>query len=129
MGEIDVRQYLEAILGEKEKQLLVRFEMLERVTNAVQEAAQEAITKAEVATQRHFDAINGLQGQLKDQQGTFVTRNELNLRMDALTDKVTILTASDNKGQGQTEGIKWLWGAITTLIGAVIGAVASIKFK
>ena len=41
------------------------------------QAAEKAVTKAELAAEKRFESVNEFRNQLKDQTGTFITRNEL----------------------------------------------------
>jgi uroporphyrinogen-III decarboxylase len=48
-----------------------------RYTDGQIAAQAQAVTKADAAMEKRLDGINEFRGQLKDQAGTFITRQEL----------------------------------------------------
>ena len=68
---------LEAVCNERERASKQRFKAQDRAVLAALAAAEKAVSKAEIAAEKRFDAVNEFRGQLKDQAATFVTRTEL----------------------------------------------------
>ena len=54
-----------------------RFRAQEQAVAFALQAAEKAVTKAELAAEKRFESVNEFRNQLKDQTGTFITRNEL----------------------------------------------------
>jgi hypothetical protein len=64
---------------------------LEAAEKAVQTAlvsAEKAVAKAEVAAEKRFESVNEFRAQLTDQATTFLTRNEVDVRLNALSEKL-----------------------------------------
>lgn len=57
--------------------------------NTAMSASEKAVAKAETSTDKRFEAVNEFRAQLSDQAGTFATRNDLDVRIGALTDKLS----------------------------------------
>lgn len=74
-----------AIIEVKNKQILdaytlandQRFRAQEQAVAFALQAAEKAVTKAELAAEKRFESVNEFRNQLKDQTGTFITRNEM----------------------------------------------------
>jgi hypothetical protein len=71
---------------------------LDRLVQVALQSSQEAITKAETATEKRFDAVNEFRATLSDQASTFATKEKvdgsveaLNTRMDGLERAVSRL--------------------------------------
>jgi len=54
-----------------------RFKAQEQAVAFALQAAEKAVTKAELAAEKRFESVHEFRNQLKDQTGTFITRNEL----------------------------------------------------
>ena len=54
-----------------------RFSAQEKAVQAALTAAHAATDKVAIATERRFESVNEFRGNLKDQQSSFVTRNEI----------------------------------------------------
>lgn len=54
-----------------------RFKAQEQAVAFALQASEKATTKADTANEKRFDGVNEFRSQLKDQAGTFLTRNEL----------------------------------------------------
>jgi len=80
----------------------------ERVDMALS-AADKAVTKAEAATEKRFDAVNEFRGAMDDQAKMMVSRAEYTVQHDAMSARVaemgTSLTTITSGAAGKTEGI------------------------
>ena len=65
-----------------------RFTDNDKAVNAAFLAQKEAITKAETATEKRFDAVNGVRDQLAYQQNTILPRAEAEVRFSGLAEKI-----------------------------------------
>jgi hypothetical protein len=64
---------------------------LEAAEKAVQTAlvsAEKAVAKAEVAAEKRFESVNEFRAQLTDQAATFLSRNEADVRINSLAEKL-----------------------------------------
>jgi hypothetical protein len=102
----------EMLFNERDRQYAQRFESQEKAVNAALVAAKEAVTKAEIASEKRFDAVNEFRGQLKDQQATLFTRAEADIRFRSLDEKIANLESRVASGSGALLGINWMWGAL-----------------
>jgi len=59
------------------------------VTTAMS-ASEKAVAKAETSTDKRFEAVNEFRAQLSDQAATFATRNDLDVRFQAMSDKMNL---------------------------------------
>ena len=95
------------------------------VRDALQ-AAEKAVTKAEVAAERRFEAVNEFRGQLSDQAGTFMPRSEADVRFGALTKDISELKKNSDESHGRGAGIDKVWAFLVAAILAAGGVVSII---
>lgn len=88
-------------------------------------AADRAVTKSEIATEKRFDSVNEFRGLVNDLIRTLMPRPEAELLIKGLSEKIDTLTVAAAASAGQRSGIKdgWLY-----LLGAVsiIGSFSAI---
>ena len=70
---VDLRAYLESIISERQRQYDVRFEAQEKAVQAALTAAKEAVTKAEIATEKRFDTTNEWRSAMSDRDRNYLT--------------------------------------------------------
>jgi len=83
--EVEHVKQMQALIEKKNEQLRAadtianeqRFRAQEQAVAFALQAAEKAVTKAELAAEKRFESVNEFRNQLKDQTGTFITRNEL----------------------------------------------------
>lgn len=106
-------------------------------------AADKAVSKAETATEKRFEAVNEFRGQLADQASTLVSRTEFITKSDALGEKLSDLTDRLNRSEGSEKGkermvdtrqqsnsnIIGIISVIAGVIGAVVGGIVSFIVK
>jgi hypothetical protein len=113
-------------------------------------SSTEAITRAEIATEKRFDSVNESRGQLKDQQATFITRSEMNALIGSVQNSVlqnkdqvalsmprseammnydrneTTIKGVDSRlkiletGSANLAGKMWMFGGIITIFNVVL---------
>jgi hypothetical protein len=115
-----------AILNERSLANNQRFEAQEKAVAAALAAAKEAVTKAEVAAEKRFDAVNEFRSTLKDQQATLMPRQEAVALLKALEEKVLANDARINQVVNRWEGASWLWGLILGGGGLAMGILGAI---
>jgi hypothetical protein len=107
-----------------------RFDDSDKAIQAALQAAKEAVGKAEVATEKRFDAVNEFRGQLADQAATLLTRTEYDTNHKALEDKISDITDRINRNEGRGSGYSQSWAifiAIGTLIVAILYLIIRSK--
>lgn len=62
----------------------------ERAVSTAMLAAEKAVAKAEAAADKRFEAGNGLRQQLAAQASTFISRDEVEVRIRSVTEKLDI---------------------------------------
>ncbi len=85
-------------------------------------AADKAVAKAEIATDKRFEGVNEFRAALVDSNALFMPRKEFQVQHDSLSAKVSLLTdvvtRMESRGVGSKES--------TTSIGSWIGIVLII---
>lgn len=100
-------------------------------------AGEEAIEKANAATEKRFEGVNEFRAQLSDQSRTFMPRTETEVLMRSIGDRIDVITklvevntraiATINASRvGQQEGSRAVWGWIAGGFGLLFGIIAAI---
>lgn len=115
-NSLTLREYVDA-----------RFDSQEKAVNAALAAAQKAVDKAEVASEKRFEAVNEFRAALGDQARLLMPRIEAEQAFKAMAEKIDVLTtrinARDDRGAGLNQGWVILLG-----IAALVGTVSAIVF-
>lgn len=88
----------------------------------------KALTKAEQAMDKRLDRMNEIREQLDDQARTFITKNEVDLRLKSLQDKVDYLASCQQTSQGEKTGKKDMTATILAGI-AILGFVINLVIQ
>lgn len=118
---INIKEYFESILTEKEKRVEQRFAdtktavdaaltAADRAVAAALAAQKEAVIKAENASEKRFESINEFRSTLRDQQNTFTARTEYTVAHAGLIDKIDTINSRLDKIDGTGIGRKDFWG-------------------
>jgi hypothetical protein len=83
-------------------------------------AADRAVIKAELATEKRFEGVNEFRATLADQQRTLIPRSEVMVMHGALAEKVDMLSKQMEKRQAERAGIVGGWGYAAGLAGLVL---------
>jgi hypothetical protein len=82
-------------------------------------SAKEAVTKAESASEKRFDAVNEFRNTLSDQQRTLMPRAEAEIVFQSLRDRLETLEGFDKIKAGEKKGageiIAWTLAAIVVI--------------
>lgn len=78
-------------------------------------AADKAVTKAEVATEKRFDGVNEFRNAMKDQQGTFADKTQTDFRLASIEGRL-------EKIGGVSLGVT----ISTAVVAGLISAIASV---
>lgn len=117
------KEAINAALVASEKALTAALAAAKEALTAALASSEQAITKAEDANEKRFQSVNEFRATLADQQRELATKSEVNLRINAIEDKLStaISTLDVNKGKGMALSTVWAMGiaAVTVLIAAV----------
>jgi hypothetical protein len=94
-----------------------RFGAAQEAVQAALTSAKEAVTKAEIASEKRFEGVNEFRKTLSDQAGTFLSRTEYNSAQSALGQQIDAnaerlgalelrLTSRLDRGEGADTGVK-----------------------
>jgi hypothetical protein len=75
-----------------------------RETAIALEAADKAVTKAEVAAEKRFDALNEIRGQLADQIARFVPREVVDATLSQMEQRLNTLEGRTRYTDGKSRG-------------------------
>ncbi len=84
---------------------------------AAMTSAKEAVLKAEIASEKRFDGVNEFRAALADQQRSLMPRQECEVQIKGLSDKIDRLNASELENRSGKHGIKEGWGAAAGVVG------------
>jgi hypothetical protein len=135
-------EIVEATRATRDRQDALRNEMVnlfaaqDKAIMAAMAAAERAVGKSEIATEKRFDAVNEFRAQLSDQAATFLPRAEFDRVTTAITEKIDAsnktfserlddLRASRDTTSGKSAGINAGWAALIGMAG-LIGTVLMI---
>lgn len=90
------------------------------------EYIEKATVKTDLAAEKRFESVNEFRGQLRDQQNTFVTKTEINIRFDNIEKKVDYLEKCLNSSEGKNSGISLVWGIIIVVISFIISGISIV---
>lgn len=121
---------------------------------AALDASQQAVNKAEIATEKRFEGVNEFRQQLSDQTRNFMTRDEVNVRIDGqgsliarnteqlsalelrLTSRLDTMTGQSSGQEAQRTEQRLSQGAIISLVvgvliflGVVISTITLVLHK
>ena len=82
---ITLKEYIERRFGDQSKAI-----------DAALAAAEKAVTKAEIATEKRFDSVNEFRKTLSDQASGFLQRGEFSALHKSLVDKLDIFGRTQN---------------------------------
>lgn len=129
-----LKEHFDVRMAEQNSQNVQRFEAQEKAVAAALAAAKEAVIKAEAAAEKRFEGVNEFRATLADQQRTLMPRQEAELAMDSMKEKIDILQKSQEKetssSDGEKSGFKNAWGLLVGIIGVAIAIISFlIKLK
>jgi hypothetical protein len=88
-------------------------------------AADRAVQKAEMATEKRFESVNEFRGTLDQQQRTLIPRTEVDVLVRGLDEKITQLTKQIDGMLSERAGIRGGWGYAVGVVGLML-AVGSL---
>jgi tetrahydromethanopterin S-methyltransferase subunit G len=130
---------LKALIDERESRNIERFAAMKTAVDAALESSERAVAKAEISTEKRFDAVNEFRATLADQSATLMPRAEYDVqhrsliaRLDA-TDKrieemqlqVSNWAAND---VGKKQGLGVGGSAVMGIIAGLAALIALVSF-
>jgi hypothetical protein len=88
------------LMDERDRRYEERFKAMDEKTGLALTSSEKAVTKAETATEKRFDAVNEFRGQLKDQASTLISRVEVDARFVAQNEKLESISKVQNMIMG-----------------------------
>jgi hypothetical protein len=119
---------LKTLIDANDKNYNQRFDNVLQATQSALDSSDRAVSKAEMASEKRFDAVNEFRAVLADQQRNLIPRNEVEMMMKSINDKVDSLNLSTIARQSEGVGQKQGMGAVA-LIAGVISVAVSILIK
>jgi hypothetical protein len=83
------------------------------------DAAEKAVAKAEVATEKRLEGLNELRGLVSDQQAQFATTELVNAKFSAMEGRLSLLELQGASDKGRQ-------GISTPLLLAIVGFVSAV---
>jgi uncharacterized phage infection (PIP) family protein YhgE len=85
---IEKTAHILKMMDERDIRYEQRFEAMDEKTSLALTSSEKAVTKAETATEKRFDAVNEFRGSLKDQASTLMPRAEAETKFKAYDDRL-----------------------------------------
>lgn len=131
--------HLRQLIDERDRLYQEQFKAIEAKTSLALSASKEAVTKAEVATEKRFEGVNEFRSTLSDQASTLMPRNEAGVRflalegkLDEFKNEVKAELSSLRESRSESGGKSQTWilvvGVLLSILGPAIG-VLLVLFK
>ena len=121
------------LMDERDKRYEERFKAMDEKTGLALTSSKEAVTKAETATEKRFDAVNEFRGTLSDQASTLLPRAEAGARFSGYDEKleeikkeIVFLRETRSQMQGRSFGFSASWAIAMSLLMVAIGLIGVI---
>lgn len=120
----DMRAMLDERYATQTKAVDAAFAAAERAVQSALLSAEKAVTKAETASEKRLESVNEFRGQLADQATTFVRRDEVDLRITALTERLNETNGRLSTIEGNTTGAAASRLTMQGLVGTLLAFAA-----
>ncbi len=117
------------MLNEREDRTKERFVALDKNIQIAMVAADKAVTKAELATERRFEGVNEFRQTLADQASRLMPRAEYEVQHKALEDTMSTVSsrlAAIEASMANIQGRIWAIGAIWSIF--VVAVSIGVRF-
>lgn len=118
---------IRTLINANDKNYNQRFDNVVSATQSALAAADRAVTKAETASEKRFDAVNEFRATLADQQRNLMPRGEVEILIRSLNEKIDALNLTtitkQSKDIGQREGI----GTVAVVAGIISVIIAILS--
>lgn len=130
----DNQKAVETALLAQEKAVSIAFVSQEKAVNTALLAAKEAVIKAEILTDKRFDAVTDAVAQVSKQTSELLPRAEYSANHGALNDKILVATDAINRSSGDknlyatnayvTETVSHAINTLETRMEAILGPLS-----
>jgi UDP-N-acetylglucosamine transferase subunit ALG13 len=132
---VDLKTLLEArvdnvktLIDANDKNYNQRFENVIQATAQALAASDRAVSKAETASEKRFDAVNEFRATLADQQRNLMPRLEVEIVTKGMNERIEKVENAIILQAGKGQGMSYLWGYIVGVVGVLI-AIISLLIK
>lgn len=122
----DLRREVTTLFDSTDRRYEQRFKDQANAVTAALLASDKAVTKAETAAEKRFDAANEFRGQLADQARTFMPRQEAEARLANMAELLAAITAKQDRVEHKGAGLKEGWAYLVGGLGAIGAAVTIV---
>ena len=116
-------QALRDVLTERDLRYTQRASAQDTAVAAALATSKEAVTKAEVATEKRLEVLNELREVVVDQSRDFSRKSEVQLLIDGMEKRIevlaTLVSTREGHGGGVKEAIGWMVGAVGLGLAAI----------
>lgn len=116
-----LHELLLALLRERDARYAERFTLSEKAVDSALASSERAVAKAEIATEKRFDAVNEFRAQLADQARDFMPRKEYEVQQAAITGRLNSLERTSATSGGRSAGLRDGWGYVVGAAGSLAG--------
>ena len=120
------KRFLRELMDERDIRYQQRFEAQSSAINAALLAAEKAVTKAEIATEKRFEGVNEFRGALQDAAKNQITRVEVEAWREQSRDAQATLAARIQLIEGRSQGMSSGWGYLAGFIGVAVGIITVV---
>ena len=120
------RSEAEARLGALANEYEERIKALKEAVEFSQAVAEKAVTKAEVSTEKRFEAINDFRMLVADQTKGFISRGEFEALRDGGSERLRDLAARVDRSEGKSTGLNAGWGYLVGALGLIATVIAIV---
>lgn len=121
-----LHRYIRELIDERDTRYEQRFTAQEKAVKDALTAADRAVTKAELATEKRLEGVNEFRATLTDYTTNLMPRGEVTALLAGFDEKLTALQSRIDRSEGKGKGIDQAWGYLVGLVGVVAAAVAVI---
>jgi hypothetical protein len=124
---------ISTVMDERDIRYEQRFKAMDEKTSLALTASEKAVSKAETATEKRFDAVNEFRGTLSDQARLLIPREEVNARfisydqkVEALKEQISKDISSLKESRSEGAGRTATWAVVFGLAIVVANAMLAI---
>lgn len=125
-----LKAHLSDLIASNDRRYQHQFVAQEKAVATALKSAEQAVLKAESATERRFESVNEFRATLSDQTAGLIPRKEAEARMIGLAARVELLDGRVNRAEGAARGLQLGWAMLTGLvvvIGSIVGIIAATR--
>jgi len=126
--------HLREIINERDRLYQSQFKAIEEKTSLALSASKEAVSKAETATEKRFEAVNEFRSTLSDQAANLIPRSEANVRFGGIEGKldefksevkkeISSLRESRSESGGKSQTWVLIVGVLLSVLGPAVGVL------